>query len=147
MGFEIRDVRDTDATALVALVAAMGYTVGDDDIRQRLTAMPDDNGVFVADDGERILGWCHVFRSHSLIVGPRVEIAGLAVDEQHQRAGVGGALLRHAEQWALRHGVDLVYLRSGSEREAAHDFYRKNGYRAVKSQVAFSRTLRTAGDC
>lgn len=141
MVIEIRPADQADAPTLVKLIAEMGYEISLDEVRERLSQLPPGHVVFVGADEERVRGWCHVFRSHSLIVGPRVEIAGLAVEAGLQRSGVGGALLRHAEQWAQQHGIDLVYLRSGSERGAAHDFYLKHGYRLVKSQVALTRTL------
>jgi GNAT superfamily N-acetyltransferase len=141
MVIEIRSADLADAPALVTLIAAMGYEVTLDQVRQRLSQLPPGHVVFVGADDVRVRGWCHVFLSHSLIVGPRVEIAGLAVEAGLQRSGVGGALLRHAEEWARQHGVDIVYLRSGTERGAAHDFYLKHGYRLVKSQVALTKTL------
>jgi GNAT superfamily N-acetyltransferase len=141
MAIEIRPAGLADVPALVRLVAAMGYAVTAEEVRRRLSQLPPGHAVFVGVGDAQVRGWCHVFRSHSLIVGPRVEIAGLAVDREHQGSGVGGALLRQAEHWALGHGIDIVFLRSGSERVAAHDFYRKRGYRQVKSQVALSRTL------
>jgi GNAT superfamily N-acetyltransferase len=145
MEIEIRSAGAADIPALVTLIATMEYAVSADDIRRRLDDMPPSDAVFVGVVDGQVRGWCHVYRSQSLIVGPRAEIAGLAVDSRHQGGGVGGALLRHVEGWALENDIDVVHLRSGSERTAAHDFYRKNGYRQVKTQVALTKNLRGSG--
>jgi GNAT superfamily N-acetyltransferase len=137
----VRPALDQDAEAIAHLVLDMGYSVAAETIRQRMIALPDNHALFVAAIGPEVCGWVHLVHSHSLISGPRVEIGGLAVAERHQRRGIGGILLQQAELWTLKRGVDLVYLRSGTERQAAHDFYRKHGYQQLKSQLAISKVL------
>ncbi len=145
MTIEVRPATADDAAGLVPLIAAMGYEVTAAEVERRIRELPAGDAVLVAVDEGRVCGWCHVYRSHSLIVGQRAEIAGLAVDPGHQGGGVGGALLRHAEEWAAGNGIEVVHLRSGSERGAAHEFYRKQGYSSVKTQLALSKRLRPAG--
>jgi GNAT superfamily N-acetyltransferase len=138
---EIRAAGSGDAETLRALIAAMGYQVGEDEIRGRLEALPDGHAVLVAESGSEGVGWVHVAIGHSLIVGARAEIAGLAVVPHAQGLGVGSALLAAGERWAAGRGVRTIYLRSGAEREEAHGFYRSRGYEVVKTQVALSRTI------
>jgi N-acetylglutamate synthase-like GNAT family acetyltransferase len=138
----IRPAATGDADGIADLIRTMGYTVATEQVGQRLAQLPSAQAVFVAvDRGGRLIGWVHVVCGHSLIAGPRAEIAGLAVAQHQQRNGVGTVLLGRAEQWAAQHGIDVVYLRSGTQRDAAHRFYRKHGYELVKSQYAFSKIL------
>lgn len=119
----------------------MGYAVPAESVAKRLAALPSAHAVFVAVVHGLVVGWVHVVHDHSLIAGARVELAGLAVSEQHQGGGVGGLLLRYAEQWAARRGVGVVHLRSGMERDGAHRFYENHGYQRVKAQYAFAKNL------
>ncbi|WP_305787133.1 GNAT family N-acetyltransferase [Symbioplanes lichenis] len=141
MDIEVRPATADDSAALVTLIAAMGYDVTAEEVAQRLAELAEGDAVFVAVAAGRVRGWCHVYRSQSLIAGPRAEIAGLAVNPDFQGGGVGGALLRQVEEWAAANGIPVVHLRSGSEREAAHEFYRKHGYNGVKTQLALRKSL------
>jgi GNAT superfamily N-acetyltransferase len=97
--------------------------------------------VFAATHRNRVVGWLHAFHSHSLLVGDRVEIAGLAVATDWQSQGVGTALITRVERWSIARGVRAIYLRSGNERRAAHQFYRQRGYKQLKTQQAFTKAL------
>jgi GNAT superfamily N-acetyltransferase len=121
--------------------AELGYQIDVDDVRRRLTALPTAHVVFAATHRNRVVGWLHAFHSHSLLVGDRVEIAGVAVATDWQSQGVGTALITRVERWSIARGVRAIYLRSGSERRAAHQFYRRRGYKQVKTQQAFTKAL------
>lgn len=142
MDFRIRPAGPDDVETLRILVGEMGYDVTSEDLGTRLAAFPEADVVFIAESesGEGV-GWIHGLVSHSLIVGPRVEIAGLSVAAQAQGQGVGTGLLQALEEWTARRGVRKVYLRSGAERTDAHAFYVSRGYQAVKTQLALSKSV------
>ena len=137
----VRRARVNDAAAIATFLGEMGYTVTAEVTAKRLTDLPEGHAIFVADDGAELRGWIHLVLGFSLVSGPRVELGGLAVAARHQRAGVGGALLRRAEEWAAQRGATSVYVRSGAEREGAHRFYEGHGYTRLKTQFAFAKTL------
>ena len=137
----VRQATAADAPAIADLAVELGYQVGADDVRQRLTALPTTHIVLVATDREQVVGWLHAFHGLSVLHGERVEIAGLAVAGDHQGQGVGTVLLSQLERWAPARGVPTIRLLSGSERTAAHQFYRQRGYRHLESEQAFTRSL------
>jgi GNAT superfamily N-acetyltransferase len=137
----VRRARPSDAAVIASFIGDMGYTVPAEVVAQRLHDLPEGHTVLVATAGEEPRGWIHLVLSLSLISGPRVELAGLAVGARYQRTGVGGALLRRAEEWAAQRGAASVYVRSGAQREAAHRFYEGHGYTRLKTQVAFSKAV------
>jgi GNAT superfamily N-acetyltransferase len=137
----IRPAGPDDAEALRTLIAGMGYQAETADLRTRLLGLPENHAVYVAYAGTDGVGWVHVLISHSLITGGRAELGGLAVAPHAQGLGAGSALLLAAESWAGQRGVRTVYLRSGMEREGAHAFYLSRGYRAVKTQLALTKSL------
>jgi GNAT superfamily N-acetyltransferase len=137
-GPAVRTATVDDAPAVADLITVMGYDVPADAVRARLDALPDAHVVLVAVT-DRIVGWVHVAITHSLIAGVRAELGGLAVTTGRQ--GAGTALITAAERWAVRHGADGMYVRSGSTRTDAHRFYEKRGYTIVRTQAALTKPL------
>ena len=146
MNFAIRPARLEDVEALRTLVTAMGYQVGSQELQSRLQGLPEGHAVFVAESGSEGVGWIHVLIGHSMIIGPRAEIGGLAVAPDARGLGVGSALLSAAEKWTAQRGVRTIYLRSGAERKEAHSFYLSRGYEAVKTQLALIKSVAPADE-
>ena len=73
--------------------------------------------------------------------GACVVINGLVVDSDCRGAGVGRLLLQQAEQWAREEGIGIVRVWSSDQRHRAHRFYAREGYKVVKTQLAFVKTV------
>ncbi len=140
----IRPATLDDAAPLAALCTQLGYPVAAEDMRRRLAGLLPDgrHAVLVAarPDG-RIIGWVHVLAWDLVVEEALAEVAGLVVDEDHRGRGVGRRLLQHAEQWARTHGCRAIHLRANVVRQAAHAFYRRQGYESYKTQLAFRKAL------
>jgi len=84
---------------------------------------------FVAErDGETV-GF--ITSVESLAVGFEVgflHITGLAVKTALHNQGIGTALLQYLEVLAKEKGIYGIFLNSGNQRRAAHEFYKKRGY-------------------
>jgi GNAT superfamily N-acetyltransferase len=146
LDLNIRPAKLDDVETLRTLIAVMGYQVSSRELHTRLRALPDSHAVYLAESGSEGLGWVHVLIGHSLIDGPRAELGGLAVAPHAQGVGVGSALLAAVDEWAAQRGVRTIYLRSGAERKEAHSFYLSRGYRAVKTQLALSKSIAPTGE-
>ena len=70
-----------------------------------------------------------------------VNYLGVAVSNKYRRMGIGAALIKAAENWAVERGIHLVRLNSGSTRTGAHEFYKRQGYDGDKMQVHFTKRL------
>ncbi len=141
--FTIREATPADAEAAAVLSADLGYPTDAATMRARLdhlTRQPD-HGVFVACRDGRVVGWIHVLATHHLQAHPRAEIGGLVVAADARSAGVGAALVSRAEQWAREQGFGEVLVRSQTFREAAHRFYRREGYTQTKTSAVFAKPL------
>lgn len=138
----VREADVTDAEAIADLALELSYQIDASDVRRRLARLATGHVVFVATTSERVVGWLHGFQSLSLLHGDRVEIAGLTIVSDQQGRGVGTALVARLEQWAIGHGIAAVRVLSGSERSAAHRFYLARGYRNLKSEQVFVKSLR-----
>jgi len=140
----IRTMTPADAPAIARLTTQLGYPSEPADIERRfaLIAGDPDDAVFVAQaPSGQVVGWVHAHGRHLLEAEPFAEIGGLVVDEAWRGQGVGAALVAEAERWAAENGYAEVCVRSNTIREAAHRFYQRLGYRPVKAQQVFRKTV------
>ena len=150
----IRRAQAGDGRALASLAGQLGYpTRGSDAERQwSLLTREEGHAVFVAElEGYGIVGWSHLMPRQLLYVPRLAEIAGLVVDAEHRRRGVGRALIHATEQWAKGQGYSTLVVRSNAARKEAHTFYPVLGYCHVKTQMVYGKELkgqkRAAGPC
>ena len=98
-----------------------------------------DTGLLVACQGDAVLGFAGVGeRTH--FSGQREAYLGeLVVAPTARRSGVGGLLVRAAEEWARQRGLDRVTLETGTANEGARALYAQLGY--VEEQVTLTRAI------
>ena len=111
---------------------------------------------FVATSGERIVGTITLYAPDTASASRHyrdARIAGvgqLAVDPRFQGRGVGGALLRLAEDWARHQGYARLALDTPEPASHLIDYYRRQGFRSEEvlqfpgrsyRSVVFARTL------
>ena len=120
----------------------LGYPCNTDLVCAKLTRLdPDREAVFVAVIDNIVAGFVHVERYDTLYFDTMANILGLAVSADHQRRGVGRALITAAEKWAAENRIKIMRLNSGSSRTPAHEFYQHLGYVSEKEQKRFTKKL------
>lgn len=140
----IRAATLADAPRLAHLSGQLGYPSTPDQVAERLAQIHADpeHVIFVAEQNSgEIAGWVDVFVMRTIGADPRAEIAGLVVDESCRSQGIGRLLMARAEEWAREKCCAAVTLRSNVIRERAHGFYERLGYRLIKTQKSFRKTL------
>lgn len=139
----VRQMRPEDAAAVAKLVTQLGYPSTEDEIRRRYDLIKDrwDARLFVAHAGSAIVGWLHVQALYLLETDARAEIFGLVVADTARGTGVGRRLMEAAEEWALVRGLNVMGLRSNHLRTEAQGFYEHLGYKVIKTQNAFRKSL------
>ncbi|MFT3665020.1 GNAT family N-acetyltransferase [Piscinibacter sp.] len=93
----------------------------------------DSSAIFVAENNDYLLGYA------KLVVGTlcpvptteKIELATLYVQSPFLGKGVGGALLKHAEQCAKQRANTSMWLATNSKNSRAIAFYAKHGYRKL----------------
>lgn len=140
----IRRARRGDAARLAALCDQLGYPTSRGEAARRLAAIARDarHVVYVAESGSAVVGWLHAFVPTLLLAAHLGEIAGPVVEESRRGRGVGRLLLARAEQWSQKQGCRAVQLRSNVIRRRAHAFYRRLGYRKIKTSLVFRKSWR-----
>jgi GNAT superfamily N-acetyltransferase len=139
----IRLARASDADEIAQLTSQLGYDLTHADAADRLSRilLHEDQQFFVADVDGRAVGWLHVAFAEYIDAEAFAVIAGLVVDRDHRRLGIGRALVDRAETWARDRGCSIVRLTSSATRNAAHRFYEDLGYENLKTQYSFVKPL------
>ena len=139
----IRAARASDAAEIAHLTTQLGYDLTDADAADRLSRilLREDQQFFVADVNGRAVGWVHVAVAEYVDAEAFAIIAGLVVDRNHRREGIGRALVDRAETWARDQGCSIVRLTSSATRDTAHRFYENLGYANIKTQYSFIKPL------
>ncbi|GAB1597037.1 GNAT family N-acetyltransferase [Lysobacter claricitrinus] len=139
----IRAADASDAPAVAALSAQLGYPVTEGDIRMRLEMLTADAGsvVYVAVLDRDVIGWIAASRRITVEYGVAHEITGLVVDATRRRTGAGRALVDAAHRWAAERGADALVVRSNAARETSHAFYAGIGFARTKTQHVYRRAI------
>ncbi len=139
----IRPARVADAASIARLATELGYPTSHEQATSRLEVLTrsDSHFIVVAERSSRVVGWVAAERRVLLESGERAEIVGLVVEPESRRSGVGAALVRAAETWAIARGLSAIGVRSNVVRTSAHPFYEKLGYVRTKTQHAYSKDL------
>ena len=139
----IRSAQAGDAASIAALATQLGYPATTEDMQDRLQRIHTrtEGAVIVAelDDGE-VCGWIMVTSVTSLTSAARAEVAGLVVDQALRGLGIGSLLLQAAVHWARKEGYAEVRVHSNTVRTRAHQFYERESFTRIKTQVLFGRT-------
>ena len=139
-----RPGRLEDAQALADLATQLGYPSTPQELVERLPHVLEaaDSALLVATDSrDRPIGWLHVELKRSLVSPLAAQVMGLVVDERRRSAGIGAELLRRAEEWARGRGCRTLLVPTRVTRDDAHRFYRREGYRRLKTSHVFEKEL------
>ncbi|MGA9017549.1 MAG: GNAT family N-acetyltransferase [Candidatus Cybelea sp.] len=138
---EVRPARPDDAEPIAALMAQLGYDVPAPAVSARLERLGERRDVFVATDGERVVGWAALSIDEAFVEGFGAFLEGLVVDEVARSRGVGRQLLDAVESRARERGCAEIRVQSNVLRERAQSFYERNGYTKVKAQYQLRKAL------
>jgi ribosomal protein S18 acetylase RimI-like enzyme len=139
----IRPAKITDATPIVAIIAAMDYQATAPEVEARLKNILShpDHLLVVAETNNQVVGFCHGYIRSLIEVPAAVEIGGLSVLHKWQQRGIAKQLVSYIEAWAISQKVGRVVLSSNIIRTGAHGFYEHIGYKKIKQQFAFEKIV------
>ncbi|MGU5678326.1 GNAT family N-acetyltransferase [Aeromonas allosaccharophila] len=125
----IRPPEADDGDTIAHLFTQLGYPAEGGDVTARLLTPDPASFVLLASLADKVVGVLVWHRLAPLHVAPAWGlISALVVDERARGAGVGAALLKHAEEMARAAGCAQLELSSSLKREAAHRFYLAQAY-------------------
>jgi GNAT superfamily N-acetyltransferase len=128
----IRRATAADGAGAARLVTELGYHTEPDQMAVRLAAILADDTyeALVAESGGTVVGLAGgrtglYFEKD----GRYAHLLVLVVASQARGTGVGTALLRAFEEWALARDANAIVLTSSTHRKEAHAFYERRGFR------------------
>jgi GNAT superfamily N-acetyltransferase len=144
----VRPARLSDAEGIACLTVQLGYEVDGPAVSDRLSRILSQPAqrFLVAEREDRLVGWVHAIIWEFVETGAFVVIGGLVVDRSLRKQGIGRALLANAETWAVEQGCSVVRLWSSIARTEAHRFYEQLGYKNIKSQYSFVKSVDPRGE-
>ena len=136
MTLRIREAEPRDLASIVDLVGQLGYPSDEPAVAQRVERLSADSSswVYVALEGERVVGLAAVHVMPVLEDDPIARVTAIVVDEGARGRGIGRALLARLEERARAKGCDRIDLTSRYDREGAADFYRRMGFEDTSSR-------------
>jgi GNAT superfamily N-acetyltransferase len=127
----VRPAARDDAVSIAGLLGELGYPSTAEGVAERLGRVlgHPDYHTLVAEEGGRVVGFVGLALGwYYEKDGSYARVLALVVAAERRGAGVGTALLRAGEAWAVRQGAGAVILNSGEHRRDAHRFYQGMGY-------------------
>lgn len=137
----IRTAEIEDSESITELSNQLGYPSEIIEVQKRLMELlqNNDNCVFIALEGEKVVGWVHGFYSRRIESESFVEIGGLVVDTEYRKKGIGKLLVDEINKWSSTKQCDKIRVRCNTVRKESHLFYQQLGFEINKEQKVFDR--------
>lgn len=100
----------------------------------RRSAAEEPHGIFVALDGDDVIGYVTVETSETKSIG---RIADLAVDGRYRRRGLGSRLIERALTYITESGMRFAKIETLATNEAGQVAYPKMGFVEVARQIHY----------
>ena len=139
----VRDARPADIPAVHRLIGQLADAPDDAAFSARFERVFADSGhhIVVAEIGGKVVGVLHVFERPALEKPCEAVVQALVVDSAQRSAGVGEAMMREAEAWALARKLPSAALYTRADRKRAQAFYKRIGYRQKAISCLMGRDL------
>ena len=129
----IRRARESDAQAVTALLAQLGYPLEVEAVSPVLAEIVTDPAhvVLVAEEDGEVVGFVNAnFRPQLHHLAPVGTIDELVVDADRRGRRIGERLVEAVLEEARRRGAGVVEVTTHNRRERARAFYRRCGFEA-----------------
>lgn len=136
MDITIRPAAEKDVVPLIPLMEQLGYQINEADLLENVKLhLKPEYVLFVAEIAGKLIGFIsiHIYQ-YPHLKDSLSRITALCVDADYRSFGIGGKLLAYAEEYIKSCGCKIIELTSGLQREDAHRFYEKYGYKEKRKR-------------
>ncbi|MBN2526723.1 MAG: GNAT family N-acetyltransferase [Deltaproteobacteria bacterium] len=143
----IRAVRDSDVTALLAFMAHWGpepNEMSPEDILFQICHCRQhvSGELFVALDKQgQMIAYLQMTQVSLVGFLPAAEVAALLVHSDLRSRGIGTQLIEFAQKWCTQNGLNRLLVSSQLHRTEAHRFYKRCGFTLWKQSAVFEITV------
>lgn len=135
----IRELIRDDVRFVPPLMHELGYPLDEEEVLFNLDQIRLRNGIIlVAECDGKVVGCLSAVVNAGLAEGVFGEIVSLVVTREYRGTGIGGRLVKQAEDW-FRPQVRKIRVRANSIRLEAHRFYKSLGFKEIKTQISFMK--------
>jgi len=141
MKITIRQFSQSDIKIVQQLMHELGYPLDEEELLFNINMIHQRNGIIlVAELEANVVGCLSAVINASLAEGMFGEIVSLVVSKEYRGSGIGKCLVKQAEDW-LKPKVEKIRIRANSIRIEAHKFYKSLGYKEIKTQLSFVKSV------
>ena len=118
-------------------------TTIDGELKQLLDVFSEEkrNAFWVVEDAGEIVG-CFGIESHGT---EDTELRRMYLDKAYRRMGIAQRMIEQAQAEARARGFSKMILSTAEVQQSALKFYRKNGFRELRSEIADAMNPKQAG--
>lgn len=106
---------------------------------------PDKTAYLVRMNDGRAIAFMNLSLRNDYVAGanqsPVAYVEGIYVEKEHQKQGIGTALIQYAEQWAQEQGCIELASDALLDNVASYKFHTKVGFQEVERVVAFIKPI------
>lgn len=138
----IRTATKDDLEAVYGLIRQLSYhDFTKDQFESCYSCNLENSHILVCEQNKCIYG-CGVLSIHYHLHFSRktAEVVNLIVNENSRNRGIGKELLASLEQVAADNGCVCIEIASGNQREAAHRFYKREGFASTHCKLTKALT-------
>jgi predicted N-acetyltransferase YhbS len=138
----LRCAKETDAPAVAALLAELGYPASEAEIGKRLRGVAERRTgcLLVAQADGEVVGLISAERVPYFPNGSTIcRITALVVAARQRGRGIGAMLVEGAVAFAREHGCSGIEITSAEHRVDAHRFYQRLGF--SRTSLRFFRAV------
>ncbi|HEX9649869.1 MAG TPA: GNAT family N-acetyltransferase [Cyclobacteriaceae bacterium] len=143
MNIKIEEADERHISSIADLSTELGYPITRAKVTQNMNIIKEkpDHKVWVAKEGEQVLGWCHAAKTCWVMMESMIEVFGLVVSAKSRGKGIGKMLINRVELFARENGVAEVWIRSNRKRRESHPFYLNLAYTNLKDQAVYVKKV------
>jgi GNAT superfamily N-acetyltransferase len=119
----------------------IGRTISTSFLREKIEALPREDRLLLAVEGEFLIGYAHLSIRKDLAGPDPVEIVDLIVRKANRRRGIGRQLLNAAETWARQSNRSSLVVKIPVADTTAHAFLSALHFDQNETMLSFVRAL------
>ena len=132
---------DIYVVQLANLFTEENYGISAEQLRKRIADLHREDRLFLAVDGDILIGYAHLRSSRDLIHEESAEVLCVVVRAGYRRQGIGRRLLRTAESYAEQAGKARLIMSTNVLLTQAQAFFTAMGYEQIGTSVEYLRDL------
>jgi aminoglycoside 6'-N-acetyltransferase I len=104
-----------------------------------------ESGILVRDDNGKAIAFMNLSLRADYVPGanhrPVAYLEGIYVQPAYRDRGIGRALIKYAERWAIDRGCTELASDALIDNTASHEFHQKTGFQEVGRTVSFIKSV------